>query len=159
MGLFRSSKKSSRENTVQDCERMVERFLKKVKLNPKEQRLSQGEGLGWWISRGSAVIYIYLNENGHSPTIRIIAPILYLPDDHILPFYRRCLELNTELINCAVGVVDDKVALVNERPIAGLDQAELESVLHYLSGVADEIDDKLAEEFGARLYANAYRGA
>ena len=56
------------------------------------------------------------------------------------------------LVNCAFGAMDDKIAIVTERPIMGLDAHELEGSLHYLSAVADDIDDKLASEFQTKMY-------
>lgn len=152
MGLFGTKKVEVKETTVKDCITMIEKFFKKHRLNPNEHRLQNPDTLGWWIQRGSAVIYILLNQHESEATVRIMSPILFLPEEHILPFYRRCLELNMNLINCAFGAMDDKIALVTERPIMGLDDHELEGSLHYLSAVADDIDDKLASEFQAKMY-------
>ncbi|NIM99407.1 MAG: hypothetical protein GTO24_15460 [candidate division Zixibacteria bacterium] len=57
------------------------------------------------------------------------------------------------LMNCAIAVTEDKVAIVSERPLVGLDSEELEGRLTYLAGVADDLDDKLADEFDARIYS------
>ena len=158
MGLFGTKKVAVKETTIKDCVKMIEGFFKKINLNPRDQRLPRSDTLGWWLYRGSALVYIILNQHDKTPTVRIISPILYLPEDHILPFYRRCLELNMELVNCAFGVIDDRIALVSERPITGLDHQELEGTLHYLAVVADDIDDKLAAEFNAKMYSSAKPG-
>ena len=158
MGLFGTKKVEIKETTVKDCVKMIESFLKKNRFNPNDQRLNNSDTLGWWVQRGSAVIYILLNQHEREPTVRILSPILYLPEEHILPFYRRCLELNMSLINCAFGAMDDQIALVTERPIAGLDAEELEGTLHYLSAVADDVDDKLAAEFQARMHTTGRVG-
>jgi hypothetical protein len=57
------------------------------------------------------------------------------------------------LIGCALGVYEDKVAAVGERPITGLDLEELEYMIHSVSGVADDLDDQLADECGAPLFS------
>ncbi len=154
MGLFGTRKVAAKETTIKDCVKMIDGFFKRNKLNPNNHRLPGSDTLGWWLHRGSAIVYIILHQHGSTPTVRIISPILYLPEDHILPFYRRCLEMNMELVNCAFGAIDDRIALVSERPIAGLDHQELEGTLHYLSAVADDIDDKLADEFKAKMYSS-----
>lgn len=82
---------------------------------------------------------------------RIFSPILYLPSENILPFYLRCLEINRELLTCALCTHEDKVTLVSQRPIEGLDPEELEGTVNYLAAVADDLDNKLADEFGAKL--------
>jgi hypothetical protein len=152
MSLFRPKKATDKRTTLRDCVQMVEGFFKKINANPNDQRLPDRNALGWWIQRGSAMIYIFLNQGEDNITLRILSPLLYLPEDFVLPFYRRCLEINMRLINCALAASDDKILLVTERPIEGLDQQELESSIHYLAAVADEIDNKLSAEFNARMY-------
>lgn len=147
MGLFG---KKTKEISKEDCITMVENFLNKIGLNPSEQRL-KGDTIGWVAVRGSAITYIMIFEYENFASIRIYSPILYLPEENILPFYRKCLEINFELVNCAICVYEDKVALVVERPIGGLDPEELEGMVNYLSSVADDLDNKLADEFGARI--------
>ena len=158
MGLFGKGKsKSSKDDqatevTTQDCKQMIESFLERVGLDPKEQRLPDKRTLGWYVHRGSVAVFIVLENQKDYPTLRIVSPILYLPEERILALYRRCLEINMELINCALGVFEDRIAVVSERPIASLDPAEFEERLNYLSAVADNLDEKLAQEFNAKPY-------
>ena len=158
MGLFGTKKVQDKEAAIQECVKMIEGFLKKIDFNPNKQRLPNRDTLGWWVQRGSAIIYIILNQHDDTPTVRIVSPILYLPENYILPFYRKCLELNVDLINCAFGVVDDKVVLVSERPIDDLDPRELAGTIQYLAAFADHIDDKLAAEFNAQMYVDGGGG-
>jgi hypothetical protein len=158
MGWFGTTNVEVKERTIQDCIKMIENFFRKIGLNPNEQRIPDRGTYGWFVSRGSAVIFILLNKNDGMTTVRIVSPILYLPQERILPFYRRCLEINMGLLNCAFGVTKDKIALVSERPILGLDPEELEGTIAYLSSVADELDDKLGREFKAKLYRDGVNG-
>ena len=100
MGLFGTKK--VKETTVKDCVKMIEKFYKNLGFSPDAHRLTDPDTLGWYIQRGSVVIFIILNEHNGLNTVRIAAPIVYLPEDNILPFYRRCLEINTDLINCSI---------------------------------------------------------
>ena len=158
MGLFGKGKSRGKKETeavavtTQDCQCMIESFLEKVGLDPKEQRLPDKRALGWCVHRGSATVFIVLEEQNGYPTLRIVSPILYLPEGRILALYRKCLEINMGLINCALGVFEDRIAVVSERPIASLDPAEFEERLNYLSAVADDLDEKLSQEFEAKQY-------
>lgn len=152
MALFGSKKAQNREAAIQDCVKMIEAFFRKIDFNPNKQRLPNKSTLGWWVQKGSAVIYIILKPHDDTPTLRIISPILYLPENNILAFYRKCLELNMDLLNCAFAVIDDRIMLVSERSIDGLDPQELEEIIGYLAAVADGVDDKLAREFNAQMY-------
>jgi hypothetical protein len=153
MALF--GNKKVKETTVKDCIKMVEAFLQKCGANPKKHRLPDKDTIGWQIARGSAIIYILINNHEGLTTIRVISPILTLPKSNILPFYRKCLEINTGLISCALGAYEDKVAVLSERPIEGLDPEELEGILNHLSAVADDLDNKLADEFGATIFSES----
>ena len=152
MGLFGTKKVQIKETSIKECVIMIESFFKRIDFNPRDQRLPDRDTLGWWLQRGSALIYILLHQHDKMPTIRVMSPLLYLPGSRILPLYRRCLELNAELINCAFCVVDDKIMLVSERPIDGLDPQELDETIMYLSAADDEFDNHLSEEFNAPMY-------
>ena len=144
--------KKSKDMTEEKCKEMVEDFLSAIGVGPNKCRM-EGEGLGWYIFRGSTLTYIFIGVYDDFKSLRIFSPILYLPEENILPFYRRCLEINFELINCAICVRDDRVALVVERPLEGLDPEELEGMIEYMLGVADELDNKLADEFRAKIFS------
>ena len=156
MGIFRSKKKSNQPITPEACSKMIEAVLKKVGLDPRDQRMKNQSSPGWFVQRGSAVIYIFLILNEKGPSIRFVSPILFLPEDLITPFYRRCLEINMELMNCALAASNDQIALVSERPFHDLNTAQIEYLLHYISSVADDIDDKLAKEFNAAMYVQGW---
>jgi hypothetical protein len=162
MGIFKRDKpykkgkqkapEAPKERTVGDCIKIVEGFLEKNGMNPSEHRLPSQGAHSWWVVRGSALIYIYLIQHENHATLRMVSPILYFPEERVVALYRKCLEINMELLNCALGVYQDTVAVVSERPTSGLDTIEFAGTLDYLSAVADDLDDKLAIEFGAKLY-------
>ena len=137
----------------QDYIGMVDDFFRKININPEDVRKKEENVFNWHLMRGSAAVYIYLFlHEGEARTIRIVSPIVFIPQKNILPLYRRCLEINLELINCALCAMDDKIAVVHERPTDGLVPEELDSSIQYLSSVADDLDDRLSNEFGALVY-------
>jgi len=149
MGFFSDKNKS--ELTMKDCTKMVENFFQKVGLNANTSRLQDADTPAWFVTRGSAAVYISLHESDGATSLRVFSPILYLPQENILPFYRRCLEINRGLVNCALCVQEDRVALVSQRFVTGLDPEELEGTIAYLGAAADDLDNKLADEFGAKM--------
>ena len=144
--------KKPKETTIRECSKIVEAFLKKAGLNPDQQRL-QGDVVGWVAQRGSAMCYIFLNSGKDSDTVRIVAPFLYIPQENLLPFYRRCLEINRDLTSCAIAVDEDVVLIVHERPTLDLSSEELEYGIQIVGYIADELDDSLSKEFGCRIYS------
>lgn len=142
---------SMKKGSVDACVKLVEQFYEGVGLNPQDFRLTGTDKIGWVIRRGSATIFIHIVEYENLVTLRVYSPILRLPRENMLPFYRRLLEINMQLLSVAFGVYEDKVALISERPIAGLDLEEVAATVNHLSQVADDLDDALAKEFGASM--------
>jgi len=151
MALFGTTKPLT-EKTLKEAEKLVEEFFRLEGLNPHDQRL-QGQQGAWWVLRGSALIYIFVHEAQNMNSLRIASPILFLPHENLLPFYRACLELNFGLINCAMSINKDIVYLLSERPLLGLDVEEVQDAMRILAYYADKYDNELADEFGARIYS------
>jgi hypothetical protein len=141
--------------SVDDYARMVESLLEELGAEPKDCRLAlESKGVrGWNIQKGSAEIIILIAlDDDNNPTIEVFSPILKLPSQNILPFYRKCLELNRYLIGCATCVNEDKVLVRAELPLGGLDLESIALMILNVAGAADQLDDELADEFGAKLY-------
>jgi len=131
---------------------VIERILAQIGLNPAEVRIETDQGYGWSFRRGSAVIEIYLSQQGEQGYLQVLSPIMHLPSDNMLPLYRRLLELNLQLTSAALGVYRDIVYVFYERPLTGLDASEANDIISKMAGYADDLDDELVEEFGGRLY-------
>ena len=133
----------------------LESILAQMGLNPTEVRLNTDDGYGWSFRRGSAVIEIYVAAQNGVGYLQVLSPILHLPENAILPLYRRLLELNLQLTSAALGVYGDVVYVFSERPLAGLDVNEANEIVSRVAAYADDLDNALVEEFGGRLYMQA----
>jgi hypothetical protein len=131
----------------------VEQMLTNLGIDPAQARMNTQEGYGWSFRRGSAVIEIYITQQGGVGYLQVLSPIMHLPPQGLLPLYRHLLELNLKLTNAAMGVYLDVVYIFNERPVDGLDAVETNAIINQIAQYADELDDKLVAEFGGRLYA------
>jgi len=151
MGLFGGTKPVT-EKTLKECERLIEDFFKRKGLDPNQQRVEGQQG-AWRVQCGSAVVYIFVHEIEKMNTLRIASPILYLPNENLLPFYRACLEINYGLINCAMAIDKNIVFILSERPLRGLDTEEIDDGLRLLAFYADKFGNELADEFGAKIYS------
>jgi hypothetical protein len=152
------SQGQDKEISVDDYARMVESLLEELGAEPKDCRLDleSKDVRGWNIKKGSAEIIILIAlDDDNDPTIEVFSPILKLPSQNILPFYRKCLELNRYLIGCATCVTEDKVLVRAELPLGGLNLESIALMILNVAGAADQLDDELAEEFGARLYGDS----
>jgi hypothetical protein len=133
----------------------VEQILATIGIEPQAARLDTEQGYGWSFRRGSAIIEVYVAEQEGEGYLQVLSPILHLPDQNLLPLYRRLLELNLQLTNASIGLYLDVVYIFNERPLQGLDSVEANHIITQLAGYADELDNDLLHEFGGRLYSQA----
>lgn len=131
----------------------VESILLGIGVAPDQARMTTSDGYGWSFSRGSAAIEIYVSQKETTGYLQVLSPILHLPMVNLLPIYRRLLEYNLQLTNAALGVYLDMVYLFIERPLDGLDPVEANQIIDTIANYADELDNKLVDEFGGRLYS------
>ncbi len=165
MGIFGSliegvsnflENKQDEEIQVEKYIQIVESMLDELDVDSKDSKIDMESknDSGCVIQRGSAQVIILIKENDEddAPSIEVLSPILKLPPQNILPFYRRCLEVNRYLIGCATGVNEDIVFVRAEMPLEGLDTESIVLMICNVAMAADQLDDELSEEFGAKLY-------
>jgi len=151
LGLFGTHKVS--RGLTDEAVAMVETYYRHRGLDPTEHELSGSEGYGWWLTEGSAKIYIFIQDSPNGAVLRITSPLVFLPQRNLESFYRHLLDVNTNLTSCALATHNDIVLVVAQRPTLGLSQEELDELVWNAAYVADLLDNKLADEFGAVMYS------
>ncbi|HEY9734445.1 MAG TPA: YbjN domain-containing protein [Drouetiella sp.] len=150
MGFF-GTKKASKV-TIDQVIDMIEEYFRRRGLDMDGHMVDATEGYGWWLTEGSAKVYIFIQEDKSGPVIRVNSPILHFPDANREAFFLRLLEVNRDLSYCCVAACDEIVIVSGQRPILGLEQEELNDLIWNVSYVADTLDDSLADEFHARVF-------
>ncbi|MCA0457094.1 MAG: YbjN domain-containing protein [Chloroflexi bacterium] len=150
---FRGRNRATGENALEVYAGTIEQILTSVGIDPVRARMRTETGFGWSFQRNSAVIEIFVSQQDGVGYLQVLSPIMHLPINGLLPLYRRLLELNLQLTNAALGVYLDVVYVFNERPLEGLDGSEANTIINLVASYADDLDDKLVQEFGGRLYA------
>jgi hypothetical protein len=135
-----------------EAKKLVEEALRKFGVDPASVNVKDEPAQSVWsLKRGSAAVLVSLFARGEKDALRIVAPVVYFDEARKNDLFPRLLELNTEgLQSCAFGLVKDLVICVGERPLAGLDLAEVEHIIEHVAAVADTYDDRLVAEFGGR---------
>ncbi len=151
MGMFGTQKAS--KGTVEQVAEMIQSYYRRRQLDPIEQELPGSEGYGWWLTEGSAKIYVFVQDTPSGPVLRITSPLVYIPETNQENFYRKLLDVNANLSSCALATHDQIVLVVAQRPTAMLDQEELDSLVWNVAFVADLLDDQLANEFNCQHFA------
>ena len=150
MGIFGTTRAS--KGTVDEVSTMIEQYFKKRHLSPQQQQIEGAEGYGWWLTEGSANVYIFVQETPTGPALRITSPLVKIPENNREEFYRKLLDINNDLSSCALATYQDVVLCVAQRPTLALDQEELDALVWNVSYVSDLLDNKLAKEFEAPMY-------
>lgn len=143
--------------TLNEAVHMVETYFRHRGLDPGKFKLPSAGEFGWWLREGSAEIYIIVQEGNEElrTILRISSPLVYIPENNKEQFYRYLLELNSDLSSCALSVYNDLVLVVSQRPTLGLSQEEMDELVWNAAYVADLLDNKIATNFGAKLYSGA----
>jgi hypothetical protein len=153
MGLF--GRKKTDIGDIKESVKIVREVLGKIGINDAPEQMDGGRGFGWTLQRGSAVVYVLINQIDNKGYFKVISPIIYLPAENLLPLYRTMLEINMDLTSAALGIQEDKVCVMSERSIAGLDAEEADEVIKRVAYYADQLDNKLSSEFGGRLFSES----
>jgi hypothetical protein len=151
MGLFGTQKVS--RGLADEAVAMVETYYQHRGLDAHDHQLTGSDGYGWWLTEGSAKIYIFVQDAPNGAVLRITSPLVFVPEHNKEAFFHRLLDINTNLTSCALATHGDIVLVVSQRPTVGLMQTELEELVWNAAYVADLLDNKLADEFHARMYS------
>jgi hypothetical protein len=130
---------------IAEYEEMISDLLAGFGLDPEQCR-HRPKTL-WSAYRGSALIYTEIFNMNNIDYIEISCPVMKIPSKNLLPFYRKLLELNFQLIGVKFFVKQDLLYLAVNRELKGLDPDELKVMVNRVSNNADKFDDLLITEF------------
>lgn len=130
----------------------IESILSMIDVNPAESRAHTIEGFRWIFPWGSVKVEVNVIERAHKGYMQVSAPLLYLPLTNREPLYRALLEQNMEMTSAALAVFNDLVYIFSERSLDGLDTEEARQIITQVAYYADELDNRLVNEYGGRLY-------
>lgn len=154
MGLFSDKQESNLKNT----QKMIESVIKELGLDPERTKIEGKDTnrVGWALMRGSAAVYVFLQQQENANFLQVVSPVMKLPDQNLLPLYRRLLELNAEkLCGAAFGVKGEDVVLTTDRETTDIDRSEVQAMITMVGQYADHFDDELVAEFGGVRHSDA----
>lgn len=143
-----SPQKQNGEVDIAYYEKMVNDLLTSFGLDPEKCR-HRPKTL-WSAYRGSVLIYTEIFKLDNVDYIEISCPIMLLPSRNLLPFYRKLLEINFQLMGIKFFVHDQWVYIAENRELLGLNFEELKAMEERVSYHADRLDEQLIEEFKSR---------
>ena len=146
------------EANLKSSQKMVESVIRDLGLDPESSQLeTEGPGrIAWGLMRGSAAVYVFLQSGEKENFIQVVSPVMKIPEQNILPLYRRLLELNAEaLFGAAFGVKGEDVVLTIDRSTTDMDRSEVAAMIKLIGEYADQYDDELVAEFGGQRHSDS----
>lgn len=152
MALFGARSTGAGGRTI----KLVEAVLEDLGLDANEAQIPSREGMLWGLVKGSAEVYVRVVESDDDNFVQVISPMMAMPDDEPGALLQRLLQLNAdELSGAAFGVRGDRVVVTAERPVTGLERAELKDMIVRVGTYADHYDDMLVAEYGGKKHTEA----
>ena len=147
-----------RNDSVERHTETVREILHRLGLDPDEHHVEESEGTAWRIQRGSAVIYIHLFTHDDKGYLKVLAPLLIVPDTDREALFEHLLSINMSLVSCALALNGNTICVFSERSLDYLDKEEADEIIKRVAYYADDLDNKLADQFGGRLWSAEEEG-
>lgn len=131
---------------------MIHCYVESIGLS--RDQIFNPENKNWRWKMGSANIEVFIQTinfpNGsRRDFLRIFSPLMNIPTNNILGFYRALLEVNDGSLGVKLSLMPNSstVYASYERDIKGMDYSELSTCISDLEYWADKLDDDLKNQF------------
>ncbi len=138
--------KETKEN-FNDYKSMIEGIIREWNIDPNT--IYNPDYRVWFLVQGSANFEVGFFNYNETDYFYVAASIVKIPQENVLPFYRRLLELNDYYIGVKLSIKGNQVWLLEQRECEGMDKREAKAIIDRVRLIADDLDDRLMNEFGA----------
>ncbi|HXE73545.1 MAG TPA: YbjN domain-containing protein [Candidatus Nitrosotenuis sp.] len=129
---------------------LVEAIFRQIKLDPDRNKVPTQDGSHVWaLNYGEQTLFLCLYEHEGTGYFKVFSPVVYLPDDNLLPFYRKLLEVNWDLTSAWMAARGDEVMVIGERALEGMDVKEGLDIVTRVGFYSEAMRKMLTEEFSA----------
>ncbi len=104
------------------------------------------------LQKGNAPVAVVAIPN--EDLLLVSSPVINLPEENLLPLFRKLLTLNLSETKDASFALNEEVGTVDlqiKRPLENLDYNEFERAVSTVAEVADKYNDIMAETFGSEV--------
>ena len=138
-----------KQTTVNDIVKWLEYIFQKMDLILSDHEPEDPNDKTWGITLPDQIQFIiHIDETDSDIIIFELYSILCeIPQQNILPFYRKCLELNLILCGGTIIINETQVCFVQKRSIDDIAEEELSNMITYHLNVSTGLLNDLSEEF------------
>ncbi len=139
----------SKKNTAIDVEKWITALYKEGELDLTEYKIPEEEHT-WLTYFGEIALYIKIDTSDPELRTIILNSVLCeipLNKEEILPFYRKCLEINSYLFGASLTIDDTRVSFFQKRDIEFISEPILSDMIRYQINLTEGVLKELAGEF------------
>lgn len=137
---------------IEKATQMIHQYIESIGLT--QEQVYNADKKSWRWLRGSANVEVFIQtitfQNGTTRDyLRIFSPLMKLPVNDLLAFYRHLLQLNDTNLGVKISIMPGSqwVYATYERDLRGMDYHELATCIADMEYWADSLDDELKTAF------------
>jgi len=146
-----SDEEKKAQTTVDDVEKWLEVIFESEGLILSEHKIEDSEQKSWAIgSVGYDHIYVTITINDTDPEVIFLemnSMLGGMPQNNLLPFYRKCLELNYSLFNSSITLIGAQVHFVQQQYLENINDGKLASMFADQFSNTEKLYEVLSNEF------------
>jgi hypothetical protein len=130
-------------------EAMIDKYVIEIGLTKEQTYNSEKNAWYWKLGSANIEVFVASLESGRE-FLRVFSPLMKIPQGKELQFYRTLREMNDNCLGVKITIMEgtDQVYVTYERDIVGIDYDEVKTCIGDLEWWADELDDRLINQFG-----------
>jgi hypothetical protein len=137
----------SKKTTVVDIVDWITDVFKEAELDLSEYAVPD-VAYTWVTYIDEIQLYIKIDTSDPEANNLILDSCLCeIPTKEILPFYRKCLDMNSLFLGGCLTLDETRVSFVQRRTIENMNEAEFGQIIGYQMSVSEQVLKELNEEF------------
>ena len=137
----------SKKTTVVDIVDWITDVFKEAELDLSEYAVPDVEHT-WVTYIGDIQLYIKIDiSDPETENLILDSCLCEIPAKEILPFYRKCLDMNSLFLGGCLSLDETRVSFVQRRVIENMNEAEFGKIIGYQINVSEQVLKELEQEF------------
>jgi len=131
----------------------IETVIANIGGDPQHCRITSSKGTAWVLKTEQLSEFLVLDEVEGDPILRLTCPLLFMPPEDLLPFYRMLLDINDDIPSASFTLDLDVVCLVAKQSLEGISDDCIQRLVERMYKLASMTGNALLQEFpNARIW-------
>lgn len=131
----------------------IETVIANMGEDPMNCRIPSSNGTGWVLKTEQLSVILVLENLEGDSVLRLTCPLLFMPPEDLLPFYRMLLDINDDIPSASFSLDRDVVCLVSKQSLESISDASIQRLVERMYKLASMTGNALLQEFpNARVW-------